>query len=134
MSLDRDRATAFVDGYGQTWGSWDIGAFVELFSDDVVYVAHPTETTVVGRAALAPYLEGQQAQMGTISVRMGKPIVDRDYVAAEFWATATNRDGEETTTGCLIAQLDPTDGLCTHFREYWFDTEGHHRPYAGWGG
>ena len=71
--------------------------------------------------------------MGTISVRMGKPIVDGDHVAAEFWVTATNRDGEETTAGCLIAQLDRTAGLCTRFREYWFDIEGHVSPYASWG-
>jgi ketosteroid isomerase-like protein len=133
MSLDRTRATAFVDGYGRTWDSWDIAGFVDLFSDDIVYVAHPTETTVVGKEALTPYVEGQEAQMGTISVRMGKPIVDGNHVAAEFWVTATNQDGEETTAGCLMAQLDRTDGRCTHFREYWFDIEGHTSPFTGWG-
>ena len=133
MSLERERATAFVEGYGQTWDSWDLDGFVELFSDDVVYVAHPTEATVVGKGALAPYFEGQEAQMGMISVRMGKPIVDGDRVAAEFWVTATNREGEETTAGCLIAQLDRMDGRCTHFREYWFDIEGHVSAFNGWG-
>jgi ketosteroid isomerase-like protein len=119
--------------YGRTWDSWDIAGFVDLFSDDIVYVAHPTETTVVGKEALTPYVEGQEAQMGTISVRMGKPIVDGNHVAAEFWVTATNQDGEETTAGCLMAQLDRTDGRCTHFREYWFDIEGHTSPFTGWG-
>jgi ketosteroid isomerase-like protein len=133
MSLSRERATAFVQGYGATWERWDIEGFAELFSDTVVYVAHPTEITVVGSEALAPYLEGQKAQMGTISVRMGKPVVEGDHVAAEFWVTATNQDGEETTTGCLIAQLDPMDGRCTHFREYWFDIKGHVSPFHGWG-
>lgn len=133
MSLDRERATAFVDGYGRTWEDWDTAGFIALFSDEVVYVAHPTETTVVGRKALAPYLEEQEAQMGAISVRMGRAIVEGNRVAAEFWVTATNQDGEETTAGCLIAQLDRTDGLCTHFREYWFDIEGHVSPFDGWG-
>lgn len=35
MSLDQERAVAFVDGYGQTWDRWDVAGFVELFSDDV---------------------------------------------------------------------------------------------------
>lgn len=133
MSLERERASAFVDGYGQTWEGWDVAGFVELFSEDVVYVAHPTETTVVGKEALAPYFEGQEAEMGTVSVRMGKPMVEGDHVAAEFWVTASNQDGEETTAGCLIAQLDPEDGRCIHFREYWFDIEGHVSAYDGWG-
>lgn len=120
MSLDRDRATAFVDGYGRTWENWDTAGFVALFSEAVVYVAHPTETTVVGREALAPYLAEQEAQMGTISVRMGEPIVGDSHVAAEFWVTATNRDGEETTAGCLMAQLDHTDAVRAAARaNYW---------------
>jgi hypothetical protein len=133
MSLDREQAMAFVEGYGRTWQSWDSAGFVELFSDDVVYVAHPTETTVVGREALAPYLEGQHAEMGSVSVRMGNPIVERTHIAAEFWVTATNQDEDETTAGCLIAQLDPADGLCTNFREYWFDIDGHVSAFDGWG-
>ncbi len=133
MSDDHERATAFVNGYGQTWESWDVAGFVALFSDAVVYVAHPTETTVLGRQALVPYVEEQQAAMGTISVRMGKPVVEGNHLAAEFWVTATNRDGKETTAGCFIARLDPADGRCTHFREYWSDTEGHIAPYEGWG-
>jgi ketosteroid isomerase-like protein len=130
---DQQRATAFVRGYGQMWESWDIAGFVGLFSDAVVYVAHPTETTILGSEALAPYVEGQKAEMGTITVRMGRPIVEANRVAAEFWVTATNQDGEETTAGCLLAQLDPADGRCTHFREYWFDLDGHIAPYDGWG-
>src|SRR5271170_4969089 len=125
MNLNREQATAFVHGYGQTWEGWDIEGFVDLFSDNVVYVAHPTHTTVVGRKALAPYFEQQEAEMGTVSVRMGKPIVEGNEVVAEFWVTATNQDGEETTAGCFIAQLDGADGRCTQFREYWFDIEGH---------
>ena len=133
MSLDLERATAFVDGYGQAWESWDIAGFVELFSDEVVYVAHPTEETVVGREALRGYLRKEEAEQGAVSVRMGKPIIEEDHVAAEFWVTATNRDEEATIPGCFIAQLDRTDGRCTHLREYWFDIEGHTSAYTGWG-
>ena len=93
-----ERATAFVDGYGRTWESWDIAGFVDLFSDDVVYVAHPEEI-VVGGAALSVYLRKEQAEQGTVSVRMGRPIVEGDRVVAEFWVTATNRGEEATIAG-----------------------------------
>jgi hypothetical protein len=133
VSIDRDRAAAFVDGYGRTWASWDVDGFVELFSDEAIYIDHPTENTVVGREALRAYVEKEATEQGTVNVRMGKPILEGAHVVAEFWVTRTNGNEEATLTGCFIAQLDPSDGRCTHFREYWFDTEGHTSVYMGWG-
>lgn len=134
MSLSRDQALAFVEGYGQTWERWDLAGFVGLFSDDVVYVVHPTEETVVGGEALADYFRNEQAAQGTVSVRMGKPLVDGEQVVAEFWVTATaSEELQLTIPGCLIARIDPSDGRCSHFREYWFEVEGHVAPFLGWG-
>jgi ketosteroid isomerase-like protein len=95
-------ATAFVEGYGRTWGNWDFDGFVDLFKDDVVYVEHPVNETIVGREAMERYIRREQAEAGTVHVRMGKPIVDGDRVAAEFWTAMSNRDGEpaETLAGC----------------------------------
>jgi ketosteroid isomerase-like protein len=129
----REQATAFVHGYGRTWEAWDITGFVDLFSDNVVYVVHPTEEPVVGREALTRYVQKEHAEQGTVSVRMGNPVVEGDHVVAEFWVTATNGGEEATIVGCLIAQLDRADGRCTHFREYWFDIEGHASAFSGWG-
>jgi len=132
MSNSRESAVAFVDNYGRTWDSWDFPGFVDLFTDDVVYVAHPTQETVVGRQALASYIRKEAAEQGEVSVRMGNPVIEGDHVAAEFWVTATN-DGETATiAGSLIAQL-ASDGRCTSFREYWFDIEGHVNAFDGWG-
>jgi hypothetical protein len=132
MSIGRESAVAFVDNYGRTWDSWDFSGFVDLFSDEVVYVAHPTQETVVGREALASYIRKEAAEQGEVSVRMGNPVIEGDHVAAEFWVTATN-DGEAATiAGSLIAQL-ASDGRCANFREYWFDVEGHISAFDGWG-
>jgi ketosteroid isomerase-like protein len=132
LSLNRERATAFVEKYGQTWETWDVEGFVDLFSDNVVYVAHPQET-VIGRDALRRYLRKEQTEQGCVSVRMGVAIVEGDHVAVEFWVAAKNRGEEATIAGCLIAQLDKADGRCTNFREYWFDIEGHAPAFDGWG-
>ena len=133
MSVSRERAVAFVAGYGSTWERWDVAGFVDLFSDDVVYVVHPTEETVVGREALARYVQKEQTEQGEVSVRMGRPIIEGNRVVAEFWVTAANRGEQATIAGCLIAQLNPTEGRCTHFREYWFDIAGHAGAFDGWG-
>jgi ketosteroid isomerase-like protein len=133
LSLDRARAIAFVEGYARTWESWDVDGFVDLFGEEIVYVAHPTEETVFGRDALRRYLLGERDTQGTVSVRLGEPMVEGRRVMAEFWVTATNDAGNETYAGCFIAQIDADDGRCTHFREYWFDIEGHAAPFDGWG-
>jgi SnoaL-like domain len=132
MNHDRARAAAFVGAYGEAWERWDVDSFVELFGPEVVYVAHPQET-VVGRAALRRYLRKEETAQGAVSVRMGSPMLDGNRVMAEFWVAATNGGQQATIAGCLIAHLDPTDGLCTHFREYWFDLDGHAEPFWSWG-
>jgi hypothetical protein len=71
MTVSRGMATAFVEGYGRTWGSWDFDGFVDLFKDDVVYVEHPVNETVVGREAMGRYIRREQAEAGTVRVRMG---------------------------------------------------------------
>jgi hypothetical protein len=131
VSTDRHPAAAFVENYGRAWESWDIENFVALHSDEVVYVAHPDET-VVGREALRTYLAKEQTAQGKVSVRMGRPVIDGDRVAAEFWVTATKGDEEAAIAGCFIAHID-ANGLCTYFREYWFDLAGHIAAYKGWG-
>ena len=38
MTVTREMATAFVEGYGRTWETWDFDGFVDLFTDNVIYV------------------------------------------------------------------------------------------------
>jgi hypothetical protein len=81
------------------------------------------------------YIRREQAEAGTVSVRMGRPIVEGNRVVAEMWTTMSNREGEMegTLIGCFIAQLNPANGRCTHFRQYWLEVEGHVEPFNGWG-
>jgi hypothetical protein len=132
MAVERDEAQAFVESYGRTWEAWDIAGFVDLFTEDAVYVDHPTEETVVGSEALTRYVIGEKEAQGEVSVRMGTPVIDGDRVVAEFWALTTNAGEEASIAGCLLARLNGR-GRCSHFREYWFEIEGHATAPAGWG-
>jgi ketosteroid isomerase-like protein len=132
VGISRADAAAFVEGYGRTWERWDVSGFVDLFSDDVVYVAHATQETAVGRTALASYLRKEAAEQGEVSVRLGSPVIEGDRAAAEFWVTATSGSEAATFAGCFVARLAQA-GRCGHFREYWFDLKGHVSPYEGWG-
>lgn len=133
VGTSREDALAFVEAYGRAWERWDFDAWVDLFTDDVVYVAHATQPPVVGRAALAGYVRNEAAEQGAVQVRMGTPVVDGDRVAGEFWVTAATRPDQTTLVGSFIARLTP-DGRCSRFREYWFHVEGEAMPaYDGWG-
>jgi uncharacterized protein (TIGR02246 family) len=130
--MHRERAVAFVEGYGRTWKAWDFEGFADLFTDDVVYVEHPTDETVVGREQVLEYIRREQDAEGVANVRMGAPIIEDDHVVGEFWTTMTKPDERGTLIGCFIAQLDET-GRCRHFRQYWHEVSGHVEPYRGWG-
>jgi ketosteroid isomerase-like protein len=133
MSTSREDAVSFVEGYGRTWELWDLSGWVDLFTDDVVYVDHPTQQSVVGRTALEAYVRKEAAEQGAVNVRMGSPVVEGDRVAGEFWVTATSESKPATLVGGFIARLEP-DGRCSYFREYWFYVEGETTPaYEGWG-
>jgi hypothetical protein len=122
------RAQQFVTRYGETWETWDTEGFLELFSEAVNYAAHPDEI-VEGKDALGRYFQKERDAQGEVRVQMGRPLVEGDRVMAEFWVTA----GEDASiAGCLIVNLDPR-GVCTVFREYWFDLEGRREPFERWG-
>jgi SnoaL-like domain len=123
-----ERAQQFARRYGETWEAWDTEGFLELFGEAVTYVAHPDEI-VEGKDALRRYFEKEQEAQGEVRVRMGRPLVDGDRLMAEFWVIA---EEDASIAGCLIADLDP-QGICTAFREYWFDLTGRRQPFEGWG-
>jgi ketosteroid isomerase-like protein len=134
MGISRDQAARFVEAYGTTWEEWDFEGFVNLFTDDVVYVEHPTDETVIGREQMQAYIRDEREFQGDANVQMGSPIVEGCQVVAEFWATMRKADEpDRSLIGCFIARLDPADGRCTHFRQYWFVTEAHAKPFAMWG-
>ena len=64
---------------------------------------------------------------------MGRPFVDGDRAAVEWWTTMDDSDdGEVTLPGCLLLRFAP-DGRCTALREYWHLEPGRHEPHDGWG-
>jgi SnoaL-like domain len=79
MGVSREMATAFVEGYGAAWESWDFARFVDLLSDDVIYVEHPVDEMVIGSEEMARYIRKEQSEQGAADVRMGRPIVDGDH-------------------------------------------------------
>jgi SnoaL-like domain len=128
MGIDREQGVRWAQSYGRTWSHWDVEGFVRLFTEEVVYVEHPTGRTVIGREDLDGYVREEQRSQGPVTVRIGDPVVEGDRVAGEFWATG--EDG--AVVGGFIAHLDG-GGQCSVFREYWFELDSPVEPFPGWG-
>jgi hypothetical protein len=72
------------------------------------------------------------AAQSEVQVRMGKPFVDGNRVAVEFWTNMLVDGDPATIPGILL--LDFTDeGLCRRLREYWHYVPGTAEPPEEWG-
>jgi SnoaL-like domain len=66
-------------------------------------------------------------------VRMGRPFVDGNRVAVEWWTTMIEEGEEVTLPGCLLLRFG-SDGRCVELREHWNVESGRRELFANWGG
>lgn len=122
----------WVDGYRRAWETADADLVVTLFTEDASYRANPFEEPYRGHDGIRSYWEGVTAVQRDARVRMGRPFVDGDRVAVEWWTTMVSQGEEVTLPGCLLLRFE-ADGRCSDLREYWNVTGGRQEPFAGWG-
>jgi SnoaL-like domain len=98
-----------------------------------VYRSSPFREPHRGQDGIRDYWANATATQSNTRVRMGRPIVDRDRAAVEWWTTYTGADeGEGTLPGILILRF-ARDGRCAELREAWNWELGTHEPPPGWG-
>lgn len=122
----------WIEAYGRAWETADADLVLTLFTEDASYRSNPFEEPHLGHDGIRAYWEGVTARQRDARVLMGRPIVDGERVAVEWWTTM-HSDGEEVSLpGCLLLRLEP-DGRCSDLREYWNFSEGRREPFASWG-
>jgi SnoaL-like domain len=122
----------WAEAYRRAWEERDAAAAAALFAESSEYRTHPFLEPHSGLDGVSSYWAEVTAAQADVTVRMGKPFVDGDRAAVEFWTTMVNAGVEVTLAGCLLLRFDP-DGLCSALREYWFFEEGIKPPHEGWG-
>lgn len=123
----------WLEGYRRAWEEGDAAAVVELFTSDAWYRSQIFSEPHVGSEAIRSYWERATATQRKLDVRFGRPVVQGNRVAVEWWTMMDEvDDGELTLPGCLMLRFSD-DGRCEELREYWHVESGRREPPHGWG-
>ena len=122
----------WIEAYRRAWEERDADAAAALFTSDATYRANIFEQPHQGRDGVRAYWESVTSTQTEVRVRMGRPFVEGDRVAVEFWANMKVEGDDVTLPGCLLLDFDAA-GQCRRLREYWHFEPGHAEPPAEWG-
>jgi ketosteroid isomerase-like protein len=122
----------WVDAYGRAWEEQDPAGAAALFTDDATYRSLIFEEPHVSPMGVAEYWTSVTAAQRDVTVRMGRPFLDGDRVAVEFWTTMQVEGEPVTLAGCLLLDF-ADDGRCRRLREYWNFSGDIAEPPAEWG-
>ena len=122
----------WIEAYRRAWEERDAEAAAALFTSDATYRSNIFEEPHQGRDGVRAYWESVTSTQSDVRVRMGRPYVDGDRVAVEFW-TNMKVDGDDVTLpGCLLLDFD-AEGQCRRLREYWHFEPATAEPPPEWG-
>ena len=123
----------WVEGYRRAWEEVDAEAAADLFAEEATYRSNIFEEPHVGRDGVRAYWSQVTSTQRDVRVTMGRPVVDGNRVAVEFWTTMENAGAEVTLPGCLLLVFDD-DGRCRSLHEYYSFAEGRLDPPPEFGG
>jgi hypothetical protein len=124
--------SGWIEGYRKAWEAGDTELALTLFTEDASYRSNPFEEPHVGHDGIRAYWDGVTSQQRDAIVKMGRPFVDGNRVAVEWWTTMVSEGEEVTLPGCLLLCFEP-NGRCSDLREYWNFTLGGREPFEDWG-
>jgi len=107
---------SWLDAYRRAWEDADAEAAAALFNDRATYRSNIFQEPYEGPDGVRRYWHEVTASQSQVSVRMGRPFVDGNRVAAEFWTTMLVDGAETTLPGCLLLEFGD-DGRCRSLRE-----------------
>ena len=121
----------WIERYGRAWETADKALMLSLFTEDAVYRSQIFREPSVGHEGIGAYWERTQGQRD-VRVQFGRPIVEGNHVAVEWWTKMVSEGEEVTLPGCLLLRFD-AEGRCSDLREYWNFAPGLREPFPGWG-
>lgn len=122
----------WIEEYRRAWEAADADRAAALFTEKGLYRSNIYDDPHTGHEGVHAYWTGVTSTQSEVSVRMGRPFVDGDRVAVEFWTNMAVEGNPVTVAGCLLLDFAP-DGRCRRLREYWNFSEDSLDPPDVWG-
>lgn len=122
----------WIETYRRAWEEADDEAVAALFAEESTYRSNIFEEPHNGQAGVGAYWREVTSTQRNVKVRMGRPIVDGQRVAVEWWTTMESQGTDITLPGCLLLEFDD-EGRCRSLHEHWEFVEGTREPPPEWG-
>lgn len=126
-----DAAQHWARTWEQAWPSRDSKRIAQLYAPEATYRSHPHRDPEPGGAIA--YTTKTFAEEDAIECRFGRPIIDGDRAAVEWWASWQEAHRELTLSGITVLRFEHQGQVVDHV-DYWVESAGRRVPFAGWGG
>jgi hypothetical protein len=115
-----EAARRWAETWARAWPAADVAAIAALYSADAVFYSHPFRE----RQSPEEYVRWAFADQAEAECRFGRPLVQDDRAAVDWWGAITARDGSvQTVAGTSLLRFDE-DGLVVEQRDAWGEREG----------
>jgi ketosteroid isomerase-like protein len=128
MSLDYAAAGELLERYGRAWETFDGDAWVDLFTDDVEYLADPFEAPLVGHNAVRAYLNDAAERQDEVAFTAERHWVADPMVLVAWHAGYVQRSDRAHVRLAGFMTLEVRDGKIARLREWYHRRES---PAAG---
>ena len=99
--MDGSELQEFIDRYNAAWGAHDVGAIVEMHTDDSVFENHVTGDMNVGRVEIGKAIAGIFSVFPDLSFETRRAYIRDDLVVQEWTARGT-QEGTMTRSGVEV--------------------------------
>ncbi|HXJ32455.1 MAG TPA: nuclear transport factor 2 family protein [Candidatus Eisenbacteria bacterium] len=113
-------ATRLFDARRAAWLREDLGAYLALWADDMVFEAPSHPEPLRGREAFAELVHRSNEITRPLRFNvLHLAIAGEDVVLAEWVITVEHRQSAKTITWRGMSRCTMRGGLISHWREYW---------------
>ena len=117
-----EAARRWASTWARAWPAADVEAIAALYAAEAVFYSHPFRE----RQGPEEYVRWAFRDQAGAECRFGRPLVQGDRAAVDWWGAITARDGSiETVAGTSLLRFDE-EGLVVEQRDAWGERQGRH--------
>lgn len=124
-----DAVGRWIDAWDRGWRAHDADVVATVYRESAIFLSHPFRAPQ-GPREYAAWAFADEDRL--VDLRWGRPRIDGDRAAVEYWAVVLAGGKESTLAGVALLRFD-ADGYVVEQRDYWAMQDGRVDPVAGWG-